>query len=439
MDKSIKNEVDSLLKEIPDCKVTIALDWLSVYFTHQVLFEKTYTEGDQIQINDDCYLLEINRPTLHFLTHFVLFYKKEECAHILLNSRNEVFFKCDVVKVEFSNHSLYSGQWIEVYDALVKFGLKYKGPGRVDIAIDGVNYMQQLLNVYAKQTVRNRTIIMKNSSEVRARFSAKVLNTKTMLFENFNIGAAGGTKMVTVYNKSLEIVKSGKTYIQEFWKRNGILNEVNDLEYFANEIAKAEKRGHETFYLKGFKNLYRFELRLKAEALNEIENFSVEMLKTASGLADIVKTHCRKYFEMCFNDNRNIARCTSFDILPYDKLNATVINKIARVEKDGVYKAKILIHGLFIDLYKGYTENFNTNEIIETIMDRVAKYRLSNYLENKLPEWDGKYKKFIDPDRVNDVTIIYNRLTQLNNSMVEDTAELAERMNQPLSTAGFHE
>ncbi|WP_228581331.1 hypothetical protein, partial [Staphylococcus aureus] len=63
-----------------------------------------------------------------------------------------------MVKVEFSNHSLYSGQWIEVYDSLVKYGLKYKGPSRVDIAIDGVNYMQQLLNVYAKQTVRNRTI-----------------------------------------------------------------------------------------------------------------------------------------------------------------------------------------------------------------------------------------------------------------------------------------
>lgn len=439
MDRSIKNEVDLLLREIPDCKVTIALDWLSLYFTHKTIFEQNYTEGDQIKINEDCYLLEINRPTLHFHTHFVLFYKKEECAHLLLNSRNKVFFKEDVVKIEFSNHTLYSGIWMDVYDSLIKFGLKYKGPGRIDIAIDGVNYIQQLLNIYAKQTVRNRTIILKNSSEIRARFSAKVLNTKTMLFENFNIGAAGGTKMVTVYNKSLEIVKSGKTYIQEFWKRNGILTEVNDLDYFANEIKRIENKGVETFYLKGFKNIYRFELRLKAEAINEIDGFSIDMLKKASGLADIVKTHCRKYFEMCFNDSRNIARCTSFDILPYDKLNATVINKIARVEKDGVYKAKILIHGLVLDLYKGYTQNFNTNEIIETIMDRVAKYRLTGYLDNKMSEWDAKYRKFIDPDRLNDVTIIINRIIDLNNSLVEDTADIAERHNQPLSTAGFQE
>lgn len=439
MDLKIKNDVDLLIREIPDCKVTIAVDWLSVYFTHQVLFEKKYEEGDQMMINENCYLLAIDRPTLHFTTHFILFYGKEECAHILLNSRNEVFFKSDIVKVEFSNHTLYSGVWIEVYDTLVQFGLKYKSAGRIDIAIDGVNYLQQLLNIYAKQTVRNRTIILKNSSETRARFSAKVLNTKTMLFENFNIGAPGGNKMITVYNKSLEIVKSGKTYIQEFWKRNGILTEVNDLEYFANEIARAEKRGHETFYLKGFKNLYRFELRLKSESINEIEGFTIDMLKTPQGMAAIVKTHCRKYFDMCFNDNRNLSRCTSFDILPYEKLGAELINKIDRVEKDGVYKAKITIHGLIIDLYKGYTENYNTNEIIETIIDRVSKYTLFDYVENKLPEWERRYAMFVDADRRNDVTMIINRLQSLISAMQENINELAERHDQPYSTAGFHE
>lgn len=439
MDLSLKTTVEGFVKEIEDCSVTIALDWLSVYFTHQAIFSEKYTEGDEIKINDDIYLLEINRPTLHFNSHFVLFYKKEQCAHILLNSKNEVFFKKDVVKVEFSNHTLYSGVWIEVYNALEAFSLKYKGVGRVDIAIDGVNYLHKMLNLYAKQTVQNRTIILKNSSEIRARFSAKVLNNKTMLFENFNIGAQGGTKMITVYNKSLEIVKSGKTYIQEFWLRNGILKQAANLDTLQKELNTLEKKGLETFHLTGYENIYRFELRLKSEAIKEIEDFDIDMLKDSQGLANIVRTHCRKYFDMCWNDHSNITKCSSFDILPYNKLNAKVINKIARVEKDGTYKAKMTIHGLVQDIYKGYTMQFNTNEILETIMDRVSKYRLSDWLHRKLGEWEIKYKKFVAHDRTNDVTIIIARIYTMNDQLVEDAQALADRHDQPYSTAQFTE
>ena len=74
MDFSLKTTVEGFVKEIDDCSVTIALDWLSVYFTHQAIFSEKYTEGDEIKINDDIYLLEINRPTLHFNSHFILFY-----------------------------------------------------------------------------------------------------------------------------------------------------------------------------------------------------------------------------------------------------------------------------------------------------------------------------------------------------------------------------
>lgn len=436
---SILPQVNDLLKDRDSTKVCIALDWLSLYFKHADAFKAEYEEGDIITINPDCYLLAIDRPTLHFNTHFVLFYKMEEAAHVLLNSRNEKFFKRDIIKVDFTNHTLYSSIWQNVYQALLDYGLMYHTAGRVDIAIDGVNYLQKLLNLYAKQSADNKEILLKNSSEIRARFSAKVLNNKTMLFENFNIGSAGGNKMITVYNKSLEIVKSGKQYIQEYWLKNGVVEQLSDLQLQENEISKAEKRGYETFHLPGYQNIYRFEIRLKSEAIKEIKDFTPAMLGSAAGLANIVRTHCRKYFEGLYNDGAKVTDCTPFDLLPYDQLSAVIIAKIERQERDGIYKAKMTIHGIIQDLYKGYIKHENTNEVIETIFDRVARYNLAEYLNRKLKEWHSKYRGNISRERQHEVIILINHIEAINAGYLKETALLADNHNQAGATANFGE
>lgn len=426
------SEVEDLLNEQEKGKFCITLDWLSMYFKNFGLFDEKYTEGDEIILNDDIVLTEINRPTLHFNTHFVLFYKKEECAHVLMHSKNEVFFAKDIVKVEFTNHTLYSGVWQIIYDCLASKALRYSGCSRIDIAIDGVGYLQKLMNVYAKQNLGRETILLKNNSEKRSIFSAKVLNPKTRLFENFNIGSSGGNKMITIYNKSLEIVKSGKDYIQEFWLKNGVINKLNDLKLQGIELNREERKGDQQYYIKGQENIYRFEIRLKSESIKEIKNFSIELLKSPEGLISIVRTHCKKYFEACFNDNENITRCTNIDLLPYNKFGGQLISKIKRVEKDGLYKAKLTIHGIIQDIYKGYVDDSKINEAIEVISDRVSKYNLAEYLEKKLPEWEKKYKKFVDPKRSDTLNFIMNEIGSSNS-----ISDLAERNGNSYATAAF--
>ncbi len=435
MNDKVRSEVESLLIERDNSPVCISLDWLSLYFRQKGIFAEAYEEGDQIVISNDCYLLAIDRPTPHFNTHFVLFHKNEECAHILANPRNERFFKKETVKVDFANHTLYSQEWIKVYDELKKHGLVYHAASRVDIAIDGVGYLQRILNINAKQSIEDITVCLKNSCEARSRFSAKILNTKTYLFENFTIGTHGGNKMITVYNKTLEIAKSGKKYIQDYWLKNGLIHELNDLDALNNEIKAREKKGDEAFSIEGRKNIYRFEIRLKSESIKEIEGFSVEMLKTGKSLAAIVRTHCKKYFEACFKDNQNITLCTSFDLLPYDRLGAKVISKIKRQERGGVYKAKLTIHGLIQDIHKGYVRQDNMNESIEIIFDRAAKYELHDYLRDKLPEWRRLYKNFVNQDRINDVCIVMNRIEAMNSP--EDARDIADRNDNAEATARF--
>ena len=93
--------------------VWVTRAWLSFYFLQLDFFNQGMSEGDTQIINDDLYLLCIDRPTLHFNKHVVVIYKKTECAHILFDTRNEKFFAKDICKVEFVNHTLYSGVWID--------------------------------------------------------------------------------------------------------------------------------------------------------------------------------------------------------------------------------------------------------------------------------------------------------------------------------------
>lgn len=431
MDINIKNNIERLLNEKETSNFTISLDWLALYFKSAGVFKEKYEEEDVIIINENMYLLEINRPTLHFNTHFAIIFKKEECGHVLMHPRNELFFKKDTVKVEFANHTLYSGHWQQIYADLEKYGLKYQGASRIDIAIDNVGYLYELMNLYAKQTPDNRTMILKNSSESRAFFSAKVLNTTNMMFQNFNIGSSGGNKMVTIYNKSLELVRSGKDYIQEYWRKNGIIEQKEDLESLQKTVKKTDT------HLAGRRNIYRFEIRLKSESIKEIENFNIEMLTTAKGLAGIVKTHTRKYFDACYFDNKNISLCTPIELLPLDKLGAQTIEKIARQENDGKYKAKLTVHSIIQDLHKGYIRHFAINEAIETLIDRVIKYKLQKYYNDHIEQWQRKYGMMVEPERFNQVYLIINEISKRVAEISAQDDNLGRRNEQPDSTAAF--
>ena len=432
MDKTIMRKIVAIEKQAKNEAVTIAIDWLSIYFIQSGQFPEHISDGDSLHVSyydgfkkeqvtiDNIYLVGINKPTLHFNSMYSIILDGEEVGALLLNSKNAKFFDKNIVKLEIKNHALYSGAWIDVVENLQKFGLRYKACGRIDIAIDGMNSMHQLLNLYAKQNLYNKTLQLKNSSESRAIFSAKVHNPKTMLFENFNIGGNGGNKMITVYNKSLEIVKSGKKYIQEFWLRSGIISELQDIDKQAEALKEWEPKSFETFHLEGFSNIYRFEIRLKSESIKEIENFYLSMLMDSVGLASIVKMHCAKFFEPILCDDPKPIRCTAVEIIPFERLCAVKLNKIARVETDGVYKAKVGIHGIVQDLYRGRIEKGKIDECISTIMDRVTRYRLAYYIDNKLDEWHKRYSGSIVAEDVQFVEDSMCKILSLIIPMVAD-------------------
>ncbi len=445
--KEKHNEILACLQERDNCPLAITLDWLSLYFSGAM--PEDVEAGECVVISEDMYLIKIDGKTLHFNSKFIVIYKSQECATVLTHSNNEKFFSKDTVKVDFTNHTLYTGEWQNIYNVLIESGLKYKGAARIDIAIDGVNYLHKILNIYAKQTVDTKVMGLKNSSKNRARFSAKVLNTKTFNFENFNIGnggnykgsnkSSGSNKMITIYNKSLELVRSGKQYIQDWWVENGIVSKTVNLESLAKKLERMEEK-EDVYDMEELQAVYRFEVRLKSQAIKEIKNFSIEMLKTGKGLASIVKLHCRNYFEGYFNTDTNISRCKTFDLLPYKKLGSVKIEKVKREDSDGEYKAKLSLHSAFYDTYIGKADEAKTDELIDTIKDKCHQYRLYNYLNKKIEEWDGRYRLSIAKDRITTVMLFREKIKDwVNQYTTEDVMYLRVAHHQAGATAIFGE
>jgi hypothetical protein len=117
---------------------------------------------------------------------------------------------------------------------------------KLDIAIDGLNYIPDFLNAFNKQNGIEKKIRMVG----KARFSAKVLDKERMYYENFQVGTNKSDKQVTVYLKTSELAASQKEYIKDFWFKNGLRPGPKD-------------------------KVYRVELRMRSKFLKYIKGFNI--------------------------------------------------------------------------------------------------------------------------------------------------------------------
>lgn len=439
-----KKTMQGFETELKEGNYSIVLDWLSIYFKNIGLIDCNdiaYTEGDEIRLSETVVLKYCNSPTPHFKSTFELYMDNTKVAYLLTHSRNEKFFAKDIVKVEFINHTLYSGVWLEVYNLLKISGLRFNKFSRIDIAIDGVAYLNKMLNYFQHQP--SHFFKLKNQSVRRAKFEGDVYNFKTLHNENFQLGNGNSDKMITLYNKSLEIVKSGKEYIQDYWLLNGVIKEKNDLNARKNELSQRRKHGEQVFNLDGLKkDIYRFEIRMRSEAIKQIKDLTVDKLFSKEYLMSIVRTQCKNFFEMVHNDDSNVSRCTPIELLPYEKFEGKILNKIKRVERDLVRTTKNGIHADIKHIYRfGSKTQGEDLERINALIDHIRvglwQYNLFNWLSDRLEQWHKEEWSFVKESRQSDVLAAKQALMDEIDLSIEDVYGIAERHQQSVYTAQF--
>lgn len=397
-------------------KCTIVIDWLSVLFrsnmNKNIPAPQTEKEEFSHKVNDDIVLTYYGKGNEHYKYIWHVYVRGQHLATMLSHTRNAKFVRDGMVKVDFKNHLLYSDQLWPVYNELVDaLDLHYKNVSRVDIALDGLNYLVDFMNYYVKQTLENKVVEFKGRPDVQPR----VLYRKSMKFQNFMIGKPGSRVYMTIYNKSLEIVKSRKEYIQEFWKQNGILKQSLPIEM----LAKAMKGEQERYYLEGYENIFRFEARIKGEALTQIHKFNIGMLQTTSGLISIVKLMVNNFFEAVWLTDINISRCDNIPLIPFDQFEIVPLAKIALLERDDLYKTKLSINKNVRQLYTGHLSPDNAS-VYEMLIFDINQFRLQKWFVDKYHnEWKNKYSK-LNRDQEH-VLLVHELINQVIEEMHPET------------------
>jgi hypothetical protein len=390
--RTVFRQFRNILSQAKNINSTVVIDWLSVYFITQ---EDTIPEPEDpekekvVQYSEHLVLVYSGTGNKNFKYLWSVMYKGINVATVLSHTRSVKFIKKGVVKVDYKNHLFYTDQLWPVYDMLVKkLNLRFKNVSRLDIAFDGLNYLYDFCNAYVKQDSKKKIVELKG----RTRINSKVLDRQTMKYQNFNIGAQNSSKFITIYNKSLDIVKTRKEYIQQFWLKNGILKNRMPLDVLCNNLKRSQE---EKIYLEGYENIFRFEIRLKSEALNEIRGFKIDMLRDTNSLVSIVKLHVRSFFDAVYlTDNNKISRCINIDLLPFSQFKITPLEKVELKDRNNIYKSKLAINLNVKNLFSG---KFSLEEATakQAIINYIELCDLQKWFMNKYEnEWLKTYPSF---------------------------------------------
>lgn len=399
---------NNILNLEKSAKIGVVLDWLSIYFEVSNDAIKTPEQDDDVFSFETASLTFQSETTgtQHFRFRWKVLIGAEQLGTLISHSRNEKFFKKNTCKLDFANHLFYSDQTWTFYQTIVKeLGLKYKSISRADIALDGANYLIDFFNEYLKQPANKKVIELLG----RPKFAGNVYDRHRSRFENFKFGKMKSGKEITIYNKSLDIVNRRKDYIQEWWKINGIVEKIMPIE----ELHTPKGQKNERICIPGYPNIYRFEMRMSGEVLQEIDNFQLELLQTQKGLMSILRLMTRNYFQAIWMEYEKTTKCTTIDLLPFSRFKLMPLQKVELKQRGDLYKATLSIHKNIKQLYTGALTPDNASAW-EMIVFDVKMFGLQRWFHNKIDyEWKRKYSALNrDKDYTEQVNQFINELKE---------------------------
>ncbi len=347
--------------------VSVNLDWLE--FMAEIpmgsFIAKPTPEMKYIPYGESIVFEYLGFGTKIFQCAFNIILHSELVATLNAFPRGEKVVKSNLVQIQLKNNVLYSTEWlIMVNELLMELNGVIKSITRLDIAIDGLNYINDFLNLYQKQFPYRKKVGMKG----KARFNASVFDKKTMMYKSFKIGSGASPKQLSFYCKSSELEKSNKQYIKDVWDK-----------------ANIDTQGE----------VWRAEMRLRNKAIKEIRNFNLEQCINPKYLLSIYKTGVKNFCEFVkIREDKNISRLETIDLFHFDKLKVTLLDKIPRQITDNIYKAKLSIHQGIADVLRGDIPEGGHITALQRIKDIIDTYNLSKYYEKRLPEWLTRYQSF---------------------------------------------
>ena len=331
----------------------ICVDWFET--TLNISFNDFDIGKPEIRLSDDVYLINKNQRTQFYNALWSVVFDGE-IVGTLQTHPAQVFMNKNNAQFKIENSFLYTFDWLDMYFGLLSSAnWQHKNITRLDIAIDGSSILNALDLI--DKNDKTDTIGRKG----KASFIYKKSSDKKIV--NFHVGSASSEKAATIYKKSDEIEKSGKTYIKDFWFKNNLTD---------------------------ISNVNRFELRLKSKIANR---YDINRLNEPGYLASIVRTEVKNWFEFYSkskdtNKHRAYKNNKQMNWIEWDKIEGQLLPKHKATGADTIHKAKRVIK----DLY--YFHHVSGNTLPADLIDRLLnEYCLHHWLTLRVDHWLEDFEK----------------------------------------------
>lgn len=271
---------------------------------------KFYTQGkDRLHLGKTV-LKRTQGGNRFYQDYYTIWHRNKKFGVMMANSRDKKLMPIDDIQLQVINNKLYEEGWLQdLQEITTNMNAKWHNFTRLDIAVDGGNFLQ------LESLWKSKKIIKAGRAAVNTYYTGKgVVN-------GFYIGMSQSKKKVKVYNKSLELKKSNKLYIERFWKANGI-----------DTTAQVE----------------RLELTMRNEESKKYKDIDWTQLDRPDHLASIMRSNFEKFCDFRIpGQGKNISRAPRVELVNWDQFAGASLPKDSTRPTTEIFSAKVTIKKLF--------------------------------------------------------------------------------------------
>ena len=286
-----------------------------------------------------------------YKNYFRIYHQKKDYGIALTNSRSPELMSVDNVQLKINNNKLYELGWLDSLKNICdQTCMNYRSALRLDIALDGGDYFKVF------ELWRSGAIDKVGRAKVTTHYTGK------RKVEGYYIGMSKSKKKLVCYNKTEEIKRSNKYYIEKFWKRCGLAT-------------------------KG--NVERLELKIKNEENKKIVNFDWEKLDNFEYLASLMRTNLKGFFEFVeISSHKNISRKKRIEPINWNDIGGSLLDKDSTRNTSEVWSGKVAMKKL-------WEIHFVTGKKIyyDIAFDIACNIECIEWMNACIPHWKDKMEK----------------------------------------------
>ena len=343
--KSYKPTTTGIVEQNEGEKLNVCnVDWFACQMVGQL---PTVIEGKTDYELAENLHLELIGSTPHFDHKFEVYLHGEHLGVLQTHTKVPKYFNANGMQFKMDNHLLYTEDWLGYYAELLNTtGWEHNSLTRLDIALDG-----QGATAYTSEIIKSLSTRSKVQIVGKTRIKPSISNGKLDWVE---IGSRKSNKYGRIYNKTEALVRSNKTYIQNYWKNSN---------------------------LKQKEQTWRLEIELKSKQIKK-GNYDLWRLNDSNYLASILRTELKgwvSFYTKTKDTNKHRAmKKNGKELINWESIGGQLLKRAEAKKPSDIFKAKATIKNLL-----RFKEVFD----LKTPEELIEHFDLLEWYDSKVGYW----------------------------------------------------